>query len=368
MLRKVLFVDDEANILDTFRVSLRKSFEVSTALGPEEGLKAVREAGPFAVVVSDLKMPKMDGIAFFSQVRELAPDTVRIMLTGFAEVDVAIGAVNEGQVFRFLTKPCPLEVLTRTLEAGLEQHRLVTSEKELLRGTLRGSIRVLTEVLSLANPEAFGRSERVRRLVGRLAEAMGIKGNWELDLAAMLSHIGCVALPRELVHKISAGKLLTPEEQKVYENHPAVGAGLLEHIPRLGSVSAIIADQLKPHDPARHLGARILRVAIDYDRQAGKGIDPFDICARLRGCKGCYDPAVLDALERTVRQGGYAERRLRIREFKDGMILDESVVTRDGLVLLAKGAELNEESIYRLIKALGSFQVTEPVAVLVPTA
>jgi DNA-binding NtrC family response regulator len=156
----VLFVDDEPRILDTYRASLRKQFKVDTANGPEEGLEKIKTSGPYAVVVSDLKMPKMDGITFLAKVQELSPDTVRVMLTGHADVESAISAVNNGAVFRFLTKPSPLDVMIRTLEVCMKQYSLVVAERELFRGTLRGCIKVLTDILSLVNPEAFGTSAR----------------------------------------------------------------------------------------------------------------------------------------------------------------------------------------------------------------
>lgn len=366
MAEKILFVDDDAKVLEAFSANLRKHFVVTTALGPEEGLKLIQEAGPFAVVVSDLKMPKMDGITFLSHVRELSPDTVRMMITGFADVEVAINAVNEGQVFRFLTKPCPPETLAKALEAGLEQHRLVIAEKELLRGTLRGSIRVLSEALSLANPEAYGRSERIKVLVRRLLKTFKAKGAWELELAAMLSHIGCMALPRAVLEKIATGKKLTTEEQHLYASHPAVGAGLIEHIPRLGKVAEIIANQHKRYSANLSEGARILKIVVDFDTLESKGLSPAHIFVRMRGCTGCYDMALLERFEKSLGlEGSYIRKNVTVKELKESMILDANVVTQEGLLLLAKGMELNETSIYRLIQAAKTFSIIEPISVLI---
>ena len=94
----------------------------------------------------------MDGIQFLAQIREMSPDTVRIMLTGHADLENAIQAVNEGNIFRFLTKPCDNNILIQVLSQGLEQFRLVTAEKELLEKTLQGSINVLTELLPWSTP------------------------------------------------------------------------------------------------------------------------------------------------------------------------------------------------------------------------
>ena len=148
MTQRVLLVDDEQNVLDGFRRNLRK-FDITTAIGPLEGLQEVETNGPFAVVVSDLQMPQMDGIEFLTKVEAMVPKTVRIMLTGQADMSVSIAAVNEGHVFRFLNKPCPPELLAATLNDAIEQYRLVEAERQLLEETLRGAVEVLTDVLGL---------------------------------------------------------------------------------------------------------------------------------------------------------------------------------------------------------------------------
>lgn len=121
--RKILFVDDEKNVLNGFKRRFHKKFDVETVLGGEKALELMAQSGPFAVVVSDLRMEGMDGLTFLRQVRTVSPDSVCVMLTGFADLDVAVGSVNEGRIFRFLTKPCPPEVLLETLNESLEHYR-----------------------------------------------------------------------------------------------------------------------------------------------------------------------------------------------------------------------------------------------------
>ena len=177
---RVLCVDDEPNVLAGLRRCLRGHFAVTTAVGGAAGLDALRAEGRFAVVVSDLRMPGMDGVAFLSQVRALAPDTVRVLLTGQADLEAAIASVNEGHIFRFLMKPCAPTQLLAAVDAAAEQHRLLTAERELLEQTLHGSIKALTEALALANPTSFGRATRLKQLVGepeQLLDAVGIAGN-----------------------------------------------------------------------------------------------------------------------------------------------------------------------------------------------
>ena len=143
MVKRILFVDDDPRVLQAFERQFYKRFEIRTAIGPELGLQTLGADGPFATVVSDLRMPGMNGIEFLTRVRQASPDTVRVMLTGDADLSAAMAAVNEGKIFQFLTKPCPSDMLSRTLESALEQHRLITAERELLESTLRGKKAVM---------------------------------------------------------------------------------------------------------------------------------------------------------------------------------------------------------------------------------
>jgi len=121
MSNKILFVDDDSNILDAYKRQLKRQFHVETARGGEEGLNAVTNHGPYAVIVSDLRMPGMDGNQFLSRVKEIAPESVRMMLTGFADLKTAMDAINRGNIFRLLTKPCAKEVLADALSVGIKQ-------------------------------------------------------------------------------------------------------------------------------------------------------------------------------------------------------------------------------------------------------
>lgn len=129
--RKVLLVDDDEHLLAGLSRNLRKVFVVRTAPDAVAGLACLRDEGPFAVVVSDLKMPGMDGIEFLSIVRNSSPTTVRVMLTGHADLQVAMEAVNTGHVFRFLEKPCPPEMLREVLDQALREHERVDLERSL---------------------------------------------------------------------------------------------------------------------------------------------------------------------------------------------------------------------------------------------
>jgi len=367
--RKVLFVDDEQNILDSFRASLRKRYKIETALGPLAGLDKITSSGPYAVVVSDLKMPDMDGITFLSKVQELSPDTVRVMLTGHADLNSAISAVNEGSVFRFLTKPSPVDVMVRTLEVAMKQYSLVVAERELLRGTLRGCIKVLTDILSLVNPEAFGRSERVKRLATYVGKHIKLKSTLYLDLAAMLSQLGFVTLTDTVLDKIYKGVGLDPEEQQIFDMHPFVTAGMLSQIPRMDKVSDIIQHQnetLKTN-PDQPMESRILKACLDYDSLTQQGLAKQDAIDSLRKNGELYDPMIIDVLERgTAGEEGYVRRQIGVGELRPGMIMEEALWSTDEVHIVAQGTEVTETALLRIENFKKANRLSENVTVLVP--
>ena len=173
---RILCVDDEARVLEGMHRTLRRSFDVTTALGAEEGIARLREDAPFAVVVSDMKMPVMNGAELLARVKEHSPQSTRMLLTGQSSMQDAIDAVNRGAIFRFLTKPCPPPQLIEALGQAVEQHRLVTAEKELLDKTLKGAVQVLVEALGLVNPMAFGRAQRIQRYVAHVVRSLKLHG------------------------------------------------------------------------------------------------------------------------------------------------------------------------------------------------
>ena len=163
---RILCVDDEAHVLDGLSRVLRHRAEVVTAVGGPAGLALLQSDRDFAVITSDLRMPGLDGVAFLAAACRLAPDATRLLLTGNADVRSAIAAINDGHIFRFLTKPCPPEVLIAAVDQAIAQYRLVTAERVLLQETLHGSVKALVDVLALASPVAFGRAARCQRLIG----------------------------------------------------------------------------------------------------------------------------------------------------------------------------------------------------------
>jgi response regulator RpfG family c-di-GMP phosphodiesterase len=377
MNQRVLFVDDEPKVLEGIQRTLRKQVELQTASSGAEALRLMAEIGPFAVVISDMRMPAMNGAQFLAKVREQEPDTVRMILSGHADLEATIAAVNEGHIYRFLTKPCPTDHLLAAVEDGLNQHRLLTAEKVLLEQTLSGAVKMLIEILGMVSPAASSRAARLQRYTIELSGALGLASRWEWGLAAFVSQIGCVALPKEMLFKVEACQTLNEEERRLYESHPEVASKLLAAIPRLEDVAAIVTaqfgslnsndlpDDLRQWD-IRKAGRLLLRAAIEYDHLVSRGASRDSAIDTLRQSTLRFPPPVLKALaclSKTAK--GTMVRQIRLADLTVGMTLDEDLVSPKGIRLVPSGAEVTTTLMIRLTSIAGGVGVAEPFRVRV---
>jgi len=378
MTERILCVDDDPNILQAYQRALRKRFQIEPALGGEEGLSAVNHRGPYAVVVADMRMPGMNGVELLAKIKQLAPDTVRMMLTGNVDQQTAMEAVNEGYVFRFMTKPCPPEAFAKALEAGLVQYRLITAERDLLSKTLHGSVKLLTDVLSLVNPAAFGRSSRVRRLATQLCRELNADRSWLIEIAAMLSQIGYVAVPEETLSKVYKRQPLSDSEASALSAHAEAARALLANIPRLEEVADIIAsqdalytDQLTAVSgqggKSTPLGSRILKVALDFDALVSGGITNDLALAEMQDRRNWYDPGVLAALQQVLQiTTTHVLRQVTLHELRDGVILADDVRAINGTRLCAMGQEVTPPIRARLRNYAVNIGIQGPIRIFVP--
>ena len=377
---KILFVDDDLNVLSSYRRQFHGRYQVETASSGRAGLEVLSESTGIAVVVADYRMPEMDGIQFLRRAKEVAPETVRMMLTGYSEVNQAIDAVNEGSIFRFLTKPCPPETLSQALQAALEQFRLIHAEKELLEKTLSNSIRLLTEMLSLANPAAYSLMLRLRKIVHTICTNLpdARLDAWMYELAAMLSQVGCVALPRELLEKVSKGEPLTATEEGWYASHPLIGYKFLESIPRIGAISIMVRDQQKdfceyqgksePKTTFRQaaLGAQILKVALDYDLLLRQGKTHEQVIQLMTEYIRKYNPSVVKALgQQAILGDEYQAEKITIKDAALGMIANQDIYAKDGTLIISRNQEFTLPVLERLQLMARATGIFEPFQVLV---
>jgi CheY-like chemotaxis protein len=368
---RILFVDDEDSILQAFRRILHRKFIMDFATDGREALQKLESAGPFAVIVADMKMPGMDGIELLSRVRDQFPDTVRVMLTGQRDIDTAVDAVNQGSIFRFLNKPTDPEVLLNALNAALGQYRLVTAERELLEKTLRGSVEVLTELIALVSPSLRGRTNRLRKYAMHIVAGMRLADAWQYELAAMLALIGAVAIPPRIIDKVFLGETLDENETQVYENHPLLGRKLLAKIPRLSTVAAMIGAQNRPFSSYAEsispvaIGAQILCACIEFDRLSLTDNSRDQTLKKMRTDQGVFNPLILDALldvqiirpERTLA-------RVNIMDLKPFMIIHKDVRAKNGITVIPAGQEVNQTILEILRSFAAGIGVIEPLEVL----
>lgn len=373
MNEKILLVDDEPNVLQSMQRQLRKRFKVVVAESGDEALNVLKSKGPFAVIVSDMRMPGMDGVQLLSRTKENYPDTVRIMLTGNADQGTASDAVNAGQIFRFLTKPCSTAILVTSLALAVRQHNLLIAEKELLNKTVKGSITVMAELLSLANATAFSSGYRIKPMVKQIAKDLRLPNPWQYEVAALMSQIGCITLPGDILHKLHAGITLSEEEQQMYENHPKVGSKLIRKIPRLEKVAAMIEHQLHSfgscdpegaQDEEVCLGAEILKTTIEYDLLRQQDLEHHQAIKAMRKRDGRYNPDILDILEKNKPKAVHATvRNLSFKDVIPGMIAVEDVFAKNGAMLIPKGHEITWPVIQSLTNFEKQIGIVEPIRV-----
>lgn len=340
----ILCVDDEPRVLEALGDMLRRSYRVHVAGQGFEALRILTQE-PVEVVVSDMRMPVLDGGRFLGMARERAPDVTRIVLTGQSDASAALSAVNDGEVFRFLTKPVSRQALLDAIDAGVLRHRATLAERRVLEETVRGATELLAEVLGAADPVAQGRAARVTALVRRAAPALGIADDWVLEVATSLTQLGTLGLPAELAVRLNAGLPLEAGEREAVVGALRTAGRMLRRIPRLDAV----ADVLDPAGPPTAL-AELLRAAVELDLLCA-GLTARDARRVLRDSGHCR-AEVLDALGEGEEADG-AGTRVRdhaLALVPAGSVLAQDVRLPDGTLLVARGVAVTPAMTLRLVQ------------------
>jgi response regulator RpfG family c-di-GMP phosphodiesterase len=368
---RVLCVDDDPNVLEGLRDTLYPSFSVATASSGSDAIEMLRQDKSFAIVLADMRMPVMNGAVFLSFARREAPDAVRMLLTGHTDVDAAIDAVNQGEIFRFLTKPCDRDTLLRAFVSAMRQHRLLTAERALLHETVTGTVSVLTEVLALAKPKAFRRATRVKQYASELAAAVDAPDAHEIEVAAMLADIAWATLPPDAADRYYHGDPLSDDELARVDYLPSASARLLRHLPRLEHVCQILKTRELPvsspdgeeeHDVP--LGARILKIAHDFDLLELQNVPPEIALAIMRGRTRTYDRTLLETFS-TLRGSTSNDvvTHVAAQELEPGMVLVDDLRSTAGAVVVTRGQAVTPALVDRLAAAAPGY-LSDPVQVL----
>lgn len=352
----ILVLDDDPNILAAARRTLREAGRLVFAGSLAEGRTAIAGT-PCAVALVDRHLGDGDGITFLRELRQSHPDTVRVLFTGDDTQQAAIQAVNEGAVFRFLLKPCPTDTLRTVVAAALRQHQLQTAERELPTRTLLGALRLLSEVLSLMDPEAFGRALLLRERLREALEQLGEPPSWETEVAAMLMPLSSLALTPEARQRQSASPSegVNPGQLRVAES--------IAQIPRMAGVAQLIAGNGAVAVPSR--SACVLTLLDQHLRHERPGLSSDQVWDRVQTRIPPTWLPVLAALRSapTSRPRSWKRHLVLVRELRAGMVLRTPLTTVDGRLLIASGQIISEAVLERLMLALRTTKIVEPILV-----
>ncbi len=407
----LLFVDDEANILSSLQRLFRPfGYRILTAESGAQGLEILAQES-IDLVVSDMRMPEMNGAQFLEKVRQQWPETMRILLTGYAEIGSTIEAINKGQIYRYISKPWEDSDITLTIKLAL-QHKMLEQEKlrldvltqqqneelkdlnanleekvklrteelrknmvfvetahEKLKKSFITSVRVFSNFIEMRDVSMAGHSRRVAELSRSIAQRMEMNDGEVQDvfIAALLLDIGKIGLSDSLLKKPFLS--LNPGEREEFIKYPIKGQVSLMALDQLQVAAQLIRNHRERFDglgfPDRllglaiPLGARILALAKDYDlcqigTYVNKKLSEEDAVLYIKeGRDRRYDPTVVDAFLKVIgssaaRARAQPEFALRREQLKPGMVLSRDVITERGDFLLAKGYVLNDSFIEQI--------------------
>ncbi len=368
---RILCVDDEPRVVEAMANALRRDYAVTIATSAAEAM-ALLAHEDVEVILSDMRMPEMDGITLLARAKELKPEVPRILLTGQADMSAAASAIDDGQLFRLLTKPCELAELRGALAAAVEYHRLAAAERVLLEQTLHGSVAALIDILGMTNPIAFGRANRIRTRVSDLAGELQMSSRWQVEMAAMLQPIAYVTLPHETVEKLHHGHLLTADEKKMVSRLPNVTEQLLGRIPRLEDVRAILAGagHASTHDATLvELGAAVLRIANELEDLEMQGTPAREAVEIVRGRTEAHPARVMAAVVRLAHAdvAPLEVREVSLAALRTGMVFVDDVKMASGALLVARGYEVTSGFLAR-VRNFPDGALPGPLRVTVPAS
>jgi response regulator RpfG family c-di-GMP phosphodiesterase len=425
----ILFVDDEPNILSALRrLVMDEDFHVVTVTSGREGLEQLKSTPDIGVIVSDQRMPEMTGVEFLEQARIMAPQALRILLTGYADMEATIAAINQGGAYRYITKPWDDQSLLMTLREAAEQYRLKRENErlnqiisrqneELRQWNTRLKSRVLEQTAEIRkkNEELRKKNTRLKnnyrdtigalsgllemraphmqyhaRNVSALAMAVAAELNLteaerdDLQVAALLHDIGEIGTPDKLLRKRTED--LLGDELEVYLQHTVRGQMAIDTIADVRSAGVLIRHHHEHYDGSGYpdglaaeaipLGARIIGMADYIDRNLSRhdkhGLEL--VLTMLQGNLGShFDPELYPLFDKVVRDyygppadaNGMVQKVLQPKDLCRGMILNDDLFSATGLLLLSRNSVLDEEAIAAILRYHELDPFRQGIAVLV---
>lgn len=317
----ILIVDDEIDNLQLLKRTLRKEYNILSAQNGSEAFEIVEKHGQqISLIISDQRMPLMSGTEFLAKTVTIYPHIIKMLLTGYSDVEAMIDGVNNCNLFQYITKPFDIDDLMHTVKSGIDAYEL-TMSKNILLGELKdlffNTIKSISSALDAKDTYTHGHSLRVTLYSLMIASELGLDEAIieDLETSGLLHDIGKIGVPRNIICK--PGKL-TDEEYNVMKQHPELGTRILTGIKRLDSATNWLNNHHERWDGRGYplglngenipLPARILAIADTYDamtsdRSYRKGL-PHQIAAEeIRKCAGSqFDPALSEIFEKIEKE------------------------------------------------------------------
>jgi len=391
----VLYVDDETALLSAFTSLFRREgLQIHTLADSTTIDQSLEQDGPFALVVSDQRMPGLDGVGTLERVRLKSPNTVRVMLTGFADQDDTVRAINTAEISRYIVKPWDDQALREIVHECVDAYNLAgenrhlshelalrnASLEELLEGTVGQTIQLLSHLISYINVHAAHQTERVRTLgnaVLNLSKTVTPEERWDIQCALELFNLGIAVLPAWIQVTLNKEGLWSLARFPAALNHQLMAHDLLKDIPRFDRVARIIQLSHKDFDGGGEplsivvkghdlpLGARLLRILIDLDSLGTEHFRGRDMLLKMIHQEKKYDTELISlmlGLESSLRRS-HAEKRVTIEELAEGMILVEDMVTTRGHVMIRAGSTITKPVLRILSQSRQYDPIKEPITV-----
>lgn len=370
-MERVLLVDDEPNVVAAFKRKLSSSYDVAVATSASQAISLLKAGPTPAVVVSDMHMPGVQGVELLREISKLSPDTTRIMLTGLADQKTAARAINEGQVFRFLAKPCSIETLENAVKDGVERKALLAHERDLLQNTLGGVIRLLNDLLTFVDPDGIARAARMRQILREIGTKLQIS-TVELELAALLQGVGRLALPLEVLLKISQGQKLSEVEEHSLNGSVETTVRLLKVIPRFERLSQVLEfwhQGIAASDEAMREQVALFGLAAKiFDAHPDEALI-YNLSVGERAACTQEELKLLERLDQHAQQTiGTAAKEpegfaVKVRELCPGHRLLSDVKDKNGKLLLRKGFVVSPAVLTKVLTYHSMVGLLEPILV-----
>lgn len=314
---KILIVDDEENNLALLHRTLRQYYDIVRTTSPEEALNILTEE-TIDIILSDHKMPEMDGVEFLKKSSEIKPSCVRLLVTAYSDSKILIDAINDAKIYRYVKKPWEPSELLMVVGSAVEYYQLKQDTDKLvydLKELFSGTVNSIIETLDAKDSFTLGRSRRVTFLALKIANYLNLSGPelGKLELAGLLHDIGMIGVGEETLNKTGA---LTNEEVEAIKKHVTYGVKILEDIKQLKEVVEIIKHHHERFDGSGYpdgikgdeipLGSRIIAVADTYDGMVSKrsyreGLEHDSSLKLIEEQSGRqFDPIVIQAFKAVI--------------------------------------------------------------------